>query len=638
MDTSISACEDFYSYAGGGWLKNHPIPSDQSAWGRFEELEERNRNIILDLLKQTAANPRSPIEKTVGAYFQSCMDETRIEQLDLKPLFTLMKDVDAIRNQEDLQREIARLHTINIHVAFQSDSKQDAKNSSDVILEIWQAGIGLPEGEYYSKEDHQKIREAYQAHIEKMFEFTGESAEASRRDARVAFDFETALARNWMHRSDRRVPKNVYNRMTLVWIQKMYPNINWSAYESNIGVAHKTDINVGQIPFFENLNHLFTDVTLDDWKTYLRWRILDSIAPTLPKRFVDEDFSFHGRVMTGAVEMESRWKRCVDDTEEKLGQLVGQLFVRDHFKPDTKERAIKMVDALRASLAKRISSLEWMDDATKAEAEKKLQAIQNKIGYPSRWIDYSSLRLSTSSYLANWLKAEQFENDRDQKKIGHPVDTEEWALPPQTVDAGYVASMNEVLFPAGILQPPLFDPASSDAFNFGGMGAAIGHEFTHGFDDEGRQYDASGNLRDWWSADDASAFQSRADCVSDQFSSYSVEPGLSLNGKLVLGESIADLGGLRIAFAAFHDTHSEAKTSSSSQFTPDQLFFLGWAQMWIESQRPEDLRLQVTTNPHPPAKFRVNGPLSNMPEFAAAFGCKPGDPMVRAADLVCKVW
>jgi putative endopeptidase len=634
MDPAISACSDFYAYAGGGWMKLHAIPPERSVWGRFEELEERNQTIVHELLKKAETTPQNHVEDLVGTYFESCMDESRLEALGLKPIEPLFHQIDSIHNRVDLQKEIARLHTINIHAAFQSDSKQDARNSNEVILEVWQAGIGLPEGDYYFQSEHKKILEAYEKHIEKMFELARQSGSS----ARIALNFEMQLARAWMPRVERRVPKNVYNRMTIEQIQRLTPSFDWKAYVKNIGLPHKTDINIGQVKFFESLGRQFHSASLEDWKVYLRWRVLDTLAQSLPKRFVEEDFAFNGKIMTGAEVMEKRWKKCSDDTEASLGEAVGQLFVREHFSPETRERALKMVDAIHSSLKQDLLTIDWMGSATKKEALSKLQGVQDKIGYPLTWKDYSSLKMKRGRYLNNRLEAEKFENKRDQNKIGRPVQHGEWVLPPQAVNAGYVASMNEVLFPAGILQPPFFDPAAPDAFNYGGMGAVIGHELTHGFDDQGRQYDALGNLREWWSGEDAALFQERASCLADQFGSYEVEPGLALTGKLVLGESIADLGGLRIAYAALHKANSDTPNTSDSEFTPDQLFFLGWAQMWIENRRPESARLQATTDPHPPPKFRVNGPLSNMPEFAAAFGCKAGDSMVRPPDKICRVW
>ena len=644
IDKSANPCQDFYQYAVGGWLAANPIPGAFSSWGVDSVLGEKNRDVLHEILEAAAKNTkaaRGSSEQKVGDYYASCMAEDKIEAAGLKPLAPEFARIEKLKDARSLPALLAHLHDVDVNALFASDSKQDAKNSAEVIFEVWQGGLGLPEGEYYTKDDEEKkhIREEYLKHVARMFELMGETKAQAAASAQTVFNFERRLAESWMPRVERRNPDNVYNRKTPAALQAFTPNFNWSTYLKEIGLPRTTDINVGQPKFFRRADELLASAPLADWKTYLRWRVVDDFASALPRAFVEEDFNFYQKTLRGTTEQLPRWKRCVAATDAAMGEALGEVYVKRAFPPAAKARALEMVSNLIAALRSDLSTLSWMTDATRKQADAKLNTFIQKIGYPDKWRDYSALRVGRGSYVVNRMHANVFENRRDLRKVGAPVDKAEWLMTVPQVNAYYNAATNEIAFPAGILQPPFFDPSFDDAVNYGAMGSVIGHEMTHGFDDQGRRYDAQGNLKDWWTEEDAKNFKERAGCVIEQFNKFEVEKGLFHNGQLVAGESIADLGGLVIAYAAFQKSlEGKPRPANVDGLTPEQRFFIGYAYSWATNIRPETARLIVQTDPHPLPKFRVNGPLANFPAFAKAFQCKAGDAMLREGAERCQIW
>jgi predicted metalloendopeptidase len=647
MDTSVKPQDDFYLYANGGWLKYNAVPPEYSRWGSFSELEEKN-NEALHKITEKAANTRAdpataPEVQKVGDYYASGMDEKTIESVQTKPLEDELKRIDAIEDRSDLLKAIAHLHTIGVNAFFQFGSGQDAKDSTREIAQAVQGGLGLPDRDYYIKsdEDSKKKRAAYIEHVTKMLTLLGETPGKAAEDANKIMAFETALAKASRTRVELRDPQKNYNKMSPADLQKLTPDWNWSEYFKVINLAEPGDINVGQPDFFKGANATLTKTSIDDWKKYLRWHLIDDAAGELSNDFVNEDFNFNQRVLRGTKEIKPRWKRVVASTDGAMGEALGKLYVAEYFPPEAKARALEMITNLKAALADRIKTLDWMDEPTKQEALKKLAAMNVKIGYPDKWRDYSLLKIDKGPYVSNAMRAANFEVNRELKKIGKPVDRTEWGMTPPTVNAYYNAHMNEIVFPAGILQPPFFHPKADDAVNYGGMGAVIGHEMTHGFDDQGRQFDAAGNLRDWWSPESAAKFKERSQGVVQQYSEYEPVPGTHINGELTLGENIADIGGVKLAYAALQkalDKNPQAREQKIDGFTPEQRFFLGWAQVWHANQREDDLRLRLNTDPHSPTHYRCNGPISNMPEFAKAFNLPDNCPMMRPADKRVNIW
>ncbi|HEY0546525.1 MAG TPA: M13 family metallopeptidase [Pyrinomonadaceae bacterium] len=644
LDRTANPCQDFFQYANGGWLANNPIPAAYPTWGVDSVLEEQNQESlrkILEAAAQNASAAKGSSEQKVGDFYSSCMAEDKIEAEGTTALTDELSRIEKIKDMRGLQDEIATLHQSGVNAVFQMGSQQDAKNSAEVIFLLWQGGLGLPEGEYYFKDDDKskEIRDKYLKHVARMFELMGDDAKKAASEAQDVFNFETKLAEAWMPSVERRDPQKTYNRKSLAEMKAFTTNINWPDYLNTIGLKQKTDLNVGQPKFMERVNALVKAAPLDSWKTYLRWRVIDAAAPSLSRKFVDEDFNFKGRVLRGTTELRPRWKRCVDATDNAMGEALGEVYVKTAFPPEAKKRALEMVGNLIAALKSDLTTLGWMSDATRQQAIGKLETFIRKIGYPDKWRDYSALEINRDSYVKNVRRANMFEVRRDLKKVGQPVDKAEWGMTPPTVNAYYNPAINEIVFPAGIMQPPFFSASYDDAVNYGAMGAVIGHEMTHGFDDEGRQYDAAGNLKNWWTDDDLKKFTERAECVVNQFNGFEVEKGLNENGKLVVGESIADLGGLVIAYAAFQKSlEGKPHPAPIDGFTAEQRFFLGYAYSWATNVRPEYARLMVATNPHPLPKFRVNGPLSNIPAFAQAFQCKTGDAMVREEKDRCQIW
>jgi putative endopeptidase len=644
LDPNAKPCQNFYQYANGGWLAKNPIPAAYPAWGIANELDERNRATVHQILEDAAKNtnaPKGSNEQKVGDYYAACMAEDQINTAGAQPLADEFARINAVKDQKAFLAEVARLHTMGVNVMFGDGSEQDAKNSAEVIESVSQGGLSLPNRDYYFKDDDKSknIRAEFLKHATNMFTLLGDDPARAAAEAQTVMNIETKLAEVSRTPVELRDPVTNYNRMTLAQLQALTPHFAWGDFFRQIGFKGKTDIDVSQPKFFQGLETQLTAVPLADWQTYMRWHLLNGTASALSSKFVDEDFNFKGRVLQGTKENLPRWKRCVSATDRALGEALGEVYVKKAFPPEAKARALAMVRNLEAALKEDIGTLAWMSDATRKQAIVKLDAFINKIGYPDKWRDYSKLEIKRDAYVSNRLRANVFANDRDLAKIGRPVDKTEWFMSPPTVNAYYNPQINEIVFPAGILQPPFFDPSADDAVNYGAMGAVIGHEMTHGFDDQGRQFDAAGNLKDWWTETDRKNFEGRAKCVIDQFSSFEVESGLHENGELVVGESIADLGGLLVAYAAYQKSlEGKPHPPDIDGFTAEQRFFLAYARGWATNARPEFERLLASVDPHPLPRFRVNGPLSNLPQFAQAFGCKEGDPMVRAEKDRCVIW
>jgi len=641
LDKTCKPCDDFYQFAMGGWMKSNPIPPEFSSWGTFTQLGDKNQqNLrqILEAAENAKAAPGSN-EQKIGDFYASCMDTAAIDSAGSKPIEPELARIAGIKNEADLQAEAARLHGRGVGAFFRFNAVQDLKDSTQVIGSAFQGGLGLPEREYYLKEDDKskQLRDSYVKHVAKMFELLGDPADQSAAEAATILKIETALATASMKNTDLRDPDKIYHKTALTGLKTLTPNFSWEAYFRATGHPDLKEINVDQPDFFKALDAQLSATPIDDWKIYLRWHLVNVAAPGLSEKFVDEDFDFRGKTLTGAKEIQPRWKRCVQATDRVLGEALGQVYVQKYFPPAAKARALEMVHNLIGALRDDFETLPWMGPDTRKQATAKLEAFAVKIGYTDKWRDYSALKIDRGSYAENQLRGAEFDFARRLNKIGKPVDRTEWGMTPPTVNAYNNSSMNEIVFPAGIMQPPFYDPDADDAVNYGGMGAVIGHEITHGFDDQGSKFDSNGNLKDWWSPDDQKNFKARAACVSDQFDAYVVDGDLHENGKLVLGESIADLGGLTIAYAAYEKSIAgKPRPADKDGFTPEQRFFLGWEQVWGANERIEFARLMANTNPHPLPRCRGNGPLSNMAEFAKAFGCKKGEPMVR--EQTCKIW
>ncbi|HEX8846215.1 MAG TPA: M13 family metallopeptidase [Pyrinomonadaceae bacterium] len=642
LDRSANACQDFNRFANGGWIDKNPIPAAYSRWGRFELLGEGNLNILRDVLEDLMKRKNLKAgsnEQKVADFYASCMDEAKIESEGLTPLADELNRINAINDVLSLQDEIARFHAHKIPAVFGFGAAQDFKDSKTVIAQAVQGGLGLPDRDYYTKDDakSKEIRAEYSKHVARTFELMGDDADKAAAAALTVLKIETKLAENSVTRVQRRNPEANYHPMIKAQLIEMTPHFDWGRYFRNVGMPEIGKVNVGQPDFFKGADRLMTEIPIEDWKTYLRWHLINSASSTLPAKFVEQSFNFNGKYLQGTKEILPRWKRCVASTDRALGEALGQLYVEKTFTPQAKARAQVMVKNLVEALREDLQTLSWMSDETRKRAIAKLDAFVRKIGFPDKWRSYEALQVTKGPFYNNAVSAGQFEFKRNLGKIGKPVDRTEWGMSPPTVNAYYNPSINEIVFPAGILQPPFYDPKADDAFNYGGIGAVIGHEMTHGFDDQGAKFDADGNLVQWWTPEDYKKFSERTDCVVKQFDAYVVEPGLNQNGKLVVGESVADLGGLTVAFAAYQKSlQGKPRPKNIDGFTPEQRFFLGWAQVWAQNIRPEAARLRTATDPHPLGRFRVNGPLSNMPSFAQAFQCKPGDAMVRAER--CQIW
>ncbi len=642
MDLSVKPCDNFYQYANGNWIRNNPIPPEYSRWGSFEVLAEQN-NLVLKSILEEAARANAPAgsnEQKIGDFYAAGMDSAAIEKLGWTPLAPELTRIEDISSTGALVDELSHLYTVGVPGVFGFYGGQDYKNSEQVIGNLSQGGLSLPDRDYYVAEDDRSktLRAEYESHIVAMFELIGRDHATATAAARTVLALETRLAKASRTRVERRDPEKNYNRMTQQALAALVPAMDWKRYFVGAGWAQPSDVNVGQPDFFKVFNAMLTDVPLADWKVYLEWKVIRDAAPVLSSAFVDENFRFYGKILNGAKEQQPRWKRIKSMVDGMLGEALGQVYVARTFPPAAKARAMEMVNNLKDALREHIRKLEWMDDATKAAAEKKLDAFTVKIGYPDKWRDYSALTIDRASFYDDVVRASAFAVKRNLDKIGKPVDRTEWGMTPPTVNAYYNPSQNEIVFPAGILQPPFFDFKADDAVNYGGMGSVIGHEISHGFDDQGSKFDAQGNLKMWWSAETRKKFDERTAVLVKQFDSYVPVDTMHINGTLTLGENIGDLGGLSIAYTALENALKGKPRPLIDGFTPEQRFFLSWAQVWRNNIRPENLRLRIKTDPHSPGEYRVNGPLVNMQEFFDAFGCGAGSTMYLPRDQRAMIW
>jgi endothelin-converting enzyme/putative endopeptidase len=636
IDRSVDACTDFYKFACGNWMAKNPVPADRSSWGRFDELQERNNETLKKILE--GAPGADAGSRKIGDYYASCMDESAINAKGAAPLDPLLKKVAALTSANALAPLVAELHTIGVKPFFNFGTEADFKDASVEMAIADQGGMGLPDRDYYSRDDAKSVelRKQYVEHVGKMASLLGDPADRAAKSAEAVMKIETALAKAALDVVARRDPNQIYHKLSAAELQKLTPQFQWQQYFTGIGSPPIYALNVTEPDFFKAMGQTIADTPLDDLKAYLRWHIVHASAVILSAPFVNENFRFYGTQLTGAKELRPRWKRCVQYTDSDLGEALGQAFVKEAFGPQAKADTLRMVHELEAALEKDINSLEWMTAATKREALAKLKAISDKIGYPEKWRDYSALTITRGDALGNSQRSNAFEFRRNLAKIGKPVDKTEWEMTPPTVNAYYNPLENNINFPAGILQPPFYSARADAAVNFGGSGAVIGHELTHGFDDQGRQFDSRGNLKDWWTPADAKSFEDRAQCFVDEYAGFTAIDDVKLNGKLTLGENTADNGGLRISLMAYLARAAREPTGTIDGFTPEQRLFLGWGQVWCDNMRPELARMLAQTNPHSPGRERVNGVVSNMPEFQKAFACKAGSAMVRSTQ--CRVW
>jgi putative endopeptidase len=642
MDRSVDPCTNFYRYSCSTWIKNNPIPPDQARWDVYAKLQQDNQLFLWGLLER-AAKPdanRSLVEQEIGDYFQACMDETGVEKVGSEPLKSALNEIAGLKSLNDLPRLLARLHLgiSGEHMLFGFGSGQDYGDSTQVIAFASAGGLGLPDRDYYLKTDakSQETRAKYVEHLQRMFILLGDPPETAAGNARIVMDIETAFAKATLTKVEQRDPYKLYHKLTVQQLQVLTPSFRWDTYLSNSGAPAISAVNVTEPKFFQEMQTLLKSRSLQDWKTYLRWHYAHDKARYLSVPFVQADFDFYRAHLRGVKQMQPRWKRCVAYVDRDLGEALGKEFVEKTFTPETKERTLATTKQIESAMESEIKQLAWMSDTTRARALDKLHGIVNKIGYPDKWRDYSSVRIARDDFLGDVDRATEFESLRQLAKIGKPVDRGEWQITPPTVNAYYDPQLNDINFPAGVLQPPLFDPKMDDAPNYGNTGSTIGHELTHGFDDEGRKYDAKGDLHDWWTKQDAAAFNKRAGCVVNQYAQYTVVDDIKINSKLTLGEDLADLGGTLLAYIAWKHVTQDTNLQPIEGLTPDQRFFIGMAQWACGDERPENKRLNAATNEHSPDEFRVNGVVSNMPEFQKAFSCKVGQPMVRANS--CRVW
>src|SRR5712692_7219621 len=582
MDTTVDPCTDFYTYSCGGWMKKNPIPPDQTSWGVYSKLEDENKLILREILESAATTDpgRDTVKEKIGDYYAACMDEKAIDAAGSRPLKADLDRIERLGSKRGISEVAAAMISDNVLFRFTSD--QDYKDSTQVIAEADQGGLGLPDRDYYLKDDPKsaELRKAYLAHVQKMFELLGDKPEVAAGQAQIVMRIETALAKGSLTRVERRDPQKLYHKMGVQELQALSPSFPWKTYFSGVGLASVSSLNVATPEFFKAVNQQIEKEDLANWKTYLRWHLVHSNAPFLSSAIVNADFEFYGKTLRGTQEVEPRWKRCVGYVDDHLGEALGQAYVERAFRPEAKQRALKMVRQIEDAMQRDIEALPWMSPATKQRALEKLHAVANKIGYPDKWRDYSALAVDRNDELGNVLRARAFEFHRQLAKIGKPVDRGEWDMTPPTVNAYYNPQMNDINFPAGILQPPVFDPNSDDAPNYGDTGATVGHELTHGFDDEGRQFDAQGNLRDWWTPEDAKQFEQRASCISDQYSQYVAVDDIKINGQLTMGENVADMGGLMLAYVAWKSETRGQKLDPIDGFTPEQRFFIGYGQGW----------------------------------------------------------
>ena len=643
IDRTADACTDFYQFANGKWRTDHPIPAAMPRWSRRWAAGESAKDRLHEILTEVSALPAQPkgsVEQLIGDFYGACTDERRINELGVKPLQPLLTEIDQVRDVAGVQRMIGRLHALGIRVPFALYGGSDNHKPTDVIAQIVASGLGMPDRDYYLKPDarFKEAREKYVTHVTNIFRLAGESDSAASTAAASILRFETRLAEVSLDNVALRDPAATDHKMVFSDLQRLAPSFNWLAYYKQAGLT-PAPLNVTEPKFLQAFSRELTAEPVAQWKIYLKWHLLHSAAPALSDNFVKEDFAFNGAFLNGATEMNPRWKRCVEMTDALLGEALGKRYVEKYFPPEAKARMQELVKNLLAAMAETVQGLDWMSAETKTRAAEKIATFNPKIGYPDRWKDYSEVPISRISFWDNVVAGRVFNVRDDLSTIGKPVDRGRWGMTPPTSDAYYNPLLNEIVFPAGILQPPAFSMDVNDAVNYGAIGVVIGHEISHGFDDQGAQYDAQGRLTNWWTADDLKKFQARTECVVRQFDNYFVEPGVHHNGKLVLGESIGDLAGVKIAYRAFQIAQrGKPPIPATDDFTSEQQFFIAWGQFRGDAVRPEFARTMVQGDPHPIGKYRVIGPLSNLPEFAQAFGCKPDAAMVRPAADRCDVW
>jgi endothelin-converting enzyme/putative endopeptidase len=641
LDRAADPCVDFYQYACGNWNKLNPIPPDQARWDVYGKLTDENQRYLWGILDEAAKADasRTPVEQKIGDYFSACMDEAAVEKAGAAPLQPRLRQIAALKSVKDIPALLANIHLeAGDDTLFAFTSSQDYADSSRVIAFALSGGLGLPDRDYYVNPDakSQQIRTQYLDHVAAMLALLGDSPDAARAGAQTVMAIETDLAKSTLTRVERRDPYKQFHKLTRSQIMALTPDFNWDAYWAGLGLPAPATLNVTEPAFFKELEQQLKTRPIADWKTYLRWHVAHSAAPYLSQPFVQASFDFYSKTLRGVTAMRPRWKRCVSYVDRDLGEALGQAFVAKTFTPATKAATLAMTNEIEAAMQGELEHLDWMSEATKKQALIKLHGVLNKIGYPDKWRDYSSVHVVRGDFLGDVVSATVFEAKRELAKIGKPVDRGEWQMTPPTVNAYYDPQMNDINFPAGVLQPPLYDPKMDDAPNYGNTGATIGHELTHGFDDQGRQFDAKGNLRDWWTKEDATQFVERASCVTDQYSGYTVIDNIKINGKLTAGEDIADLGGTTLAYIAWKAATKGKDLQPIDGFTPDQRFFIGMAQWACGDERPENKRLNAVTNEHSPDEYRINGVVANMPQFGRAFSCKAGQPMMR--QNACRIW
>ncbi len=643
IDRGVDPCVDFFAYANGSWRANNPIPASMPRWSRRWAAGESTKDRLREILDQTSAasgRTKGSVEQLIGDFYGACMDEAQANRLGVKPLSPLLAEIDGIQNTADVQRVVARFHAIAIPVPFALAGESDNHTPTDVIAKLYASGLGMPDRDYYVKPEPRFVeaREKYSAHVAATFQLAGDDPARAKSAADTILRMETHLAEASLDNVALRDPKATDHKMSFAELQKLTPHFDWTGYSRRVGVRIG-DPNVAEPKFMTEFDRQLASTPIADWKTYLKWHLLNSAAPSLSDAFISEDFAFNGAYLSGAKEMKPRWKRCVESTDRQLGEALGRKYVEKYFPPEAKARMQELVKNLRLAMGETIEGLEWMSAETKKRALEKLSTFNPKIGYPDKWKDYSRVAISRTSYWNDVVAGRKFNVDDNLATIGKPLDRGRWGMTPPTSDAYYNPLLNEIVFPAGILQPPAFSMSANDAVNYGAIGVVIGHEISHGFDDQGAQFDAQGRLNNWWTEEDLKRFQEKTACVVRQFDNYFVEPGLHHNGKLVLGESIGDLAGAKIAYRAFQISQKgKPPLPAVDGFTPDQQFFIAWGQFRGDAVRPEFARTMVQGDPHPIGKFRVIGPVSNLPEFQKAFSCKPGAPMVRPPDQRCEVW
>lgn len=643
MDKSIDPCVDFYQYSCGGWQKRNPIPPDQTSWSVYSKLYRDNLTFLRGILEEAAVakGKRNQVSQEIGDFYGSCMNEAVVNRRGVKAIQEQLDAIAALQSVHDVAPLVAKVTLpFGQTLLFGAGSTQDPDNSEAQIADLTQGGLGLPDRDYYTNDSakSKEIRKKYVQHVEKVFGLLGDVPSAAEKNAQTVMRMETALAKASWTRVDERNPYNLKDKVDMAGVEKLAPNFDWPVFFRTADYPRFEIVNVESPKFFSQVNDLLESEPLNNWKTYLRFHVANSYAPFLSDAFANENFGFYRGYLRGAKEQEPRWQQCVRHTDYNLGEALGQAYVAKVFSPELKAQALDMVNRIEAAMRQRIDQLDWMSPETKKQALVKLEGIRNKIGYPDKWRDYSSIKLAPDDFAGNMERAGAFELHRQIHKVGTPVDHGEWLISAATVDAYYDPQMNDINFPAGVLQPPVYDARMDDAPNYGDTGGTIGHELTHGFDDEGSQFDAKGNLKNWWTKEDREKFDARTKCVDDQYSSYVAVDDVHLNGKLTLGENVADLGGEILALQAWRTKVQDMNLQPVDGLTPEQRFFVGFAQWDCANERPDDLRERVITDPHSPARFRINGVVVNMPEFGKAFSCKAGQPMVRPADLVCRVW